>query len=161
MLTDGTSKSFATKEDAEKDVLAKTLFELEGVESVFYLAQFVSVTKSPETDWDKLSKQVSEILETFDISQLVKGNGGEGAAADNGGADDLLAKINEVIDAQVRPALAGDGGGLEILGVEDNTVRVRYQGACGSCPSSIQGTLVAIENLIKENVDPNLKVVAV
>ncbi len=49
----------------------------------------------------------------------------------------LLKKINQLLDQKVRPALAGDGGGLQVLGIEGFTVKIRYQGACGSCPSSI------------------------
>ena len=76
------------------------------------------------------------------------------------GADlELLQKINTILDDRVRPALAGDGGGLEILGLEGKTVTIRYQGACGTCPSSIQGTLIAIQNLLQSEVDAELAVV--
>ena len=59
----------------------------------------------------------------------------------------------------VRPALAGDGGGLEILGLRGNILTIRYQGACGSCPTSIKGTLVAIESLLKRELSPSIEVV--
>ena len=55
----------------------------------------------------------------------------------------------------------GDGGYLEVLGLTEHTLSIRYQGACGSCPSSLTGTLMAIENMIKEEVDPEIEVVAV
>jgi Fe-S cluster biogenesis protein NfuA len=58
----------------------------------------------------------------------------------------------------VRPALAGDGGGLQVLGVEGKTVLIRYEGACGSCPSSTAGTLMAIQNLLQSEVDDELVV---
>ncbi|MFZ1519381.1 MAG: NifU family protein, partial [Ignavibacteriaceae bacterium] len=58
-----------------------------------------------------------------------------------------------------RPALAGDGGGLEVLGLDGYTVKIRYQGACGSCPSSISGTLMAIEGLLKRDVNPAINVI--
>jgi Fe-S cluster biogenesis protein NfuA len=61
---------------------------------------------------------------------------------------------------RVRPALAGDGGGLEVLGMDGYTVKIRYQGACGSCPSSISGTLMAIEGLLKRDIHPALEVVS-
>jgi len=66
-----------------------------------------------------------------------------------------------VLDERVRPGLAGDGGGLEILGLEDKRLLIRYQGACGSCPSSISGTMYAIEHMLKEEVDPEIEVVSV
>ena len=63
------------------------------------------------------------------------------------------------VPARIRDA--GDGGGLQVLGLTNNTLTVRYQGACGTCPSSIAGTLMAIENMIKEEIDPEIEVVAV
>ena len=74
--------------------------------------------------------------------------------------NELLKKINELLDQKVRPALAGDGGGLEVLGVDGFTVSIRYQGACGSCPSAISGTLMAIEGLLRRDINPAIEVVA-
>jgi Fe-S cluster biogenesis protein NfuA len=56
--------------------------------------------------------------------------------------------------------LAGDGGGLEVVSLEDTTLTIRYQGACGSCPSSVSGTLMAMQNLLQAEVDERLTVVA-
>ena len=71
-----------------------------------------------------------------------------------------IAKINALLDDQVRPYLQGDGGDLHVLGLEGNTLTVHYQGACGSCPSSMSGTLTGIENLVK-SIEPDIEVVAV
>ena len=73
---------------------------------------------------------------------------------------DRLAKINDILDEQVRPYLQGDGGDLFVIGIEGNKLKVHYQGACGSCPSSISGTLTGIENLVRQ-IEPDLEVVAV
>ena len=70
----------------------------------------------------------------------------------------MLGRINELLDDRVRPALAGDGGGLEIMGLEGKTLTISYQGACGSCPSSTAGTLMAIQNLLQSEVDDELVV---
>ena len=71
-----------------------------------------------------------------------------------------LDRINELLDEQIRPYLQGDGGDLYVLGLEGNTLTVHYQGACGSCPSSMSGTLAGIENLVK-SIEPDIEVVAV
>jgi Fe-S cluster biogenesis protein NfuA len=71
-----------------------------------------------------------------------------------------LALIQEMLDEQVRPYLQGDGGDLYVIGLEGNLLKVHYQGACGSCPSSISGTLAGIENMVRR-IDPELEVVAV
>ena len=82
---------------------------------------------------------------------------GSSAAPPTGEVDnqDLLDRINAVLDERIRPGLAGDGGGLQVLGLVDNTLTVRYQGACGTCPSAIAGTLMAIENMLRMDVDPS------
>ena len=72
---------------------------------------------------------------------------------------ELLQQVNQIIDSRVRPALANDGGGLEILGMDGYVVHIRYQGACGSCPSAISGTLHAIEGLLKRDVHPAIEVI--
>jgi Fe-S cluster biogenesis protein NfuA len=98
--------------------------------------------------------------------------GGAAAAAAGAGAlggtlgalmsdDPRLLRINEILDEKIRPALAGDGGWLEIVSLKENTLTIKYQGACGSCPSSISGTLMAIEGMVQQEVDPALEVVAV
>jgi Fe-S cluster biogenesis protein NfuA len=75
--------------------------------------------------------------------------------------DPRLMQINNILDEKVRPALMGDGGYVEIIGLVDHTLKIRYQGACGSCPSSLSGTLMAIEGMLKQEVDPEMEVVAV
>ena len=78
----------------------------------------------------------------------------------DGGAEHLPAFARDVA-ALERRELAGDGGGLEIIGFHDKKLMISYQGACGSCPSSIGGTLMAIEHMLKEDVDPEIEVISV
>ena len=68
--------------------------------------------------------------------------------------------INALLDIAIRPALANDGGGINLLSVEDKTIKVHYQGACGSCPSSTTGTLQYIEQFLKEAIHPDVEVKA-
>jgi len=73
---------------------------------------------------------------------------------------DRLDRINAALDEQVRPYLQNDGGDLYVVGLEGNRLSVHYQGACGSCPSSLSGTLAGIESLVRQ-IEPDLEVVAV
>jgi Fe-S cluster biogenesis protein NfuA len=151
------TRSFNSKEEAESDSLAKQVFELEGVVSVFYMDKFVTIEKEPTISWNKIQKPFAEIIKNFDITTLPEEKVLEGKSEDETAA---LKKINEIIDLRIKPALAGDGGGLEVLGLEDNTLTIRYQGACGTCPSSIRGTLVAIENLLRREVNDEISVIS-
>ena len=84
-----------------------------------------------------------------------------GAIAAAAASDDpKLREIEAILDERIRPYLAGDGGWLEVVELAGNTLKIRYEGACGSCPSSLTGTLMAIENMIKEEIDPEIEVIA-
>jgi NFU1 iron-sulfur cluster scaffold homolog, mitochondrial len=165
-VTNGAARSFHTAAEAEDDPLARSLFELGGVVSVFYMGNMITVEKTEEEDWDDLLPRLA-----VPIRAAAAAAGGASAATEagaNGGAlgailsdDPRLLRINEILDERIRPALAGDGGWLEVLGIKENTLTIRYQGACGSCPSSISGTLMAIEGMLRQEVDPELEVVAV
>lgn len=151
------SRHFKSKESAENDPLAKGIFTIDGVESVFYMDKFITVEKNPGTDWGKIQKPFIEFIQKFDTAlipeeqEIAKPNELEESA--------LLEQINSFLDQRVRPALAGDGGGLEVLGIDGYTLMIRYQGACGSCPSAISGTLTAIENLLRREINPAIEVI--
>lgn len=151
------TRSFQNKEEAQNDPLAKQIFELKGVVSVFYMDKFVTIEKEPSTSWNNIQKPFAEIVKNFNLDLIPNEKLQEGKTADE---TEMLKKINNVINLRIRPALAGDGGGLEVLRYEDNTLSIRYQGACGTCPSSIRGTLVAIENLLRREINPDISVIS-
>jgi Fe-S cluster biogenesis protein NfuA len=73
--------------------------------------------------------------------------------------EEQVGHVNRILDEMVRPGLAGDGGGLDLLGIEGHTVRIHYEGACGSCPSATSGTLMYIEGALQRKAHPELTVV--
>ena len=163
-VTNGVGRQFASNDQAQSDPLAKSLFDLGSVVSVFYMDNMVTVEKEDSADWDELLPTLAVPIRAAQSVVAAPGNG----AASVGGAiaavtsdDPRLLKINEILDERVRPYLMGDGGYLEIIDLKDHTLSIRYQGACGSCPSSLTGTLMAIENMLKTEVDPDLEVVPV
>lgn len=151
------TRSFKNKEEAENDPLAKGIFELEGIVSVFYMERFITIEKEPNASWGKIQMPFVNFIKSFDKSLIPEEKESESS---NASETETLKLINEILDKRVRPALAGDGGGLEVLDLTDNTLTIRYQGACGTCPSAIQGTLVAIENLLKREVDQSIEVIS-
>lgn len=162
-VSNGVARQYGAAELAENDPLAKSLFDVGHVVSVFYMDKMITVEKDDEGDWDEL---LPELAVPIRAAEAV--NSAAAAAAAVGGPiaavtsdDPRLLKINDILDEKVRPALMGDGGYLEIIGLSDHTLSIRYQGACGSCPSSLTGTLMAIESMLKQEVDPELEVVAV
>ena len=167
-VSHGTSHSFKTAEDGASDPLAKSLFDLGDVVSVFYMDKMLTVEKTDEAEWDELLPTLAVPIRAAEAVKVSNGNGKRAAAAAVGGAiaaaasdDPKLVQINELLDERIRPYLASDGGWLEVLDLEGSTLKIRYEGACGSCPSSLTGTLMAIENMIKEEIDPDISVIAV
>lgn len=70
--------------------------------------------------------------------------------------------VDKVVDSHIRQMLVMDGGDMEILDIKENGVNfdiyIRYLGACSGCASSSTGTLFAIENILKEKLDMNIRV---
>ena len=167
-VSHGTSHSFDSAEKAADDKLAKSLFDVGEVVSIFYMDKMITVEKTDESEWDEILPNLAVPIRAAESVQSSNGNGnGNGAGAVVGGAigaalsdDPVIAQINELLDERIRPYLASDGGWLEIMSLENKTLKIRYQGACGSCPSSLTGTLMAIENMIKDEIDPEIEFIA-
>lgn len=163
----GTSHSFKDAVSAESDVLAKSLFDVGDVESVFYMDKMITVEKTDEAEWDEILPALAVPIRAAAAVSSTNGNGNHAASAVGGAIaaaasdDPKIAEINALLDERIRPYLAGDGGWLEVIGLEDSTLKIRYEGACGSCPSSLTGTLMAIENMIRDEIDPDITVIAV
>ncbi|MFL6208255.1 MAG: NifU family protein [Pyrinomonadaceae bacterium] len=164
-VSNGAARQFQSATEAADDPLARALFEVGPVVSVFYMSNMITVEKEEAEDWDDLLPRLAVPIRAAAAATggapLATEAGAEGGALGAMLSDDpRLLRINEILDERIRPALAGDGGWLEVLGIKENTLTIKYQGACGSCPSSITGTLMAIEGMLKQEVDPELEVVA-
>ncbi len=142
------------------DPLATALFAIPGVKSLFFMDDFVTVTWEDSANWRTVTDQVRALLEKHEAPNTplaaAAPSGDLAAAVDD---KDLMGKIESILDDRVRPALAGDGGGLEVIGLDSKVLRIRYQGACGTCPSSVAGTLMAIQNMLQSEVDEELQVI--
>lgn len=164
-VSNGVAQQFSSQSQAETDPLAKSLFEVGNVVSVFYMDRMITVEKDAEGDWDELLPRLAVPIRA---APSVTAPAAAAAAAGVGGAiaavtsdDPRLLRINEILDEKVRPYLMSDGGYLEILSLKDHTLTIRYQGACGTCPSSLTGTLMAVEGMLKQEIDPELEVIAI
>jgi Fe-S cluster biogenesis protein NfuA len=170
-VTTGVARSFRNAEEAKDDELARSLFEVGHVVSVFYMGNMITVEKVEEEDWDDLLPRLAAPIRAAAGAQ---GGAAAAAAAAAAGAgalggplgamlsdDPRLLRINEILDERIRPYLAADGGWLEVVSLEEHKLTIKYQGACGSCPSSLSGTLTAIEGMLQQEIDPALEVVTI
>jgi Fe-S cluster biogenesis protein NfuA len=163
-LTSGIAHSYDDAKQANHDELARALFDIEHVTSVYYVDRWITVTQDGGANWQELVRKVAERIRAAPTPEAH--SAATVAAATTAHADltpedqQRLDKINALLDEQVRHYLQSDGGDLYVLGLKGNKLTVHYQGACGSCPSSISGTLAAIENLVR-SIEPDIEVVAV
>lgn len=157
----GKSQYSSVDEADPQNPLAMILLELEGVQTVFFFDNYITVTKDPDYPWDDLVTTVIQVLQL----QLPTHNP-EYEDPDTGpkrqNVDDLsppMQVISEILDRTVRPYLVSDGGDVTLISLEDHILTIKYEGACGTCPSSAHGTLMAIEGVLRDEYDPKLRVV--
>ncbi len=142
--------------------MAEALFDMRGVVNVYVMQNFVTVTKDEKVDWNPLRDQV---WKTIDRHVTIYQTGEKAAKieidVENFPAlseEDKLKAIEMVLDRSIRANLARDGGGIELKGIVDNEVSVQYHGACESCSTSSRGTLQYIQDQLKQQLHPSLKV---
>lgn len=171
-VMDSGAKSFTSEEDAKGNHFVRSVFALGNVQSIYLSENFVTVSFQAAQNLELLVEAVEDIIEEhltfYDVEDTQSDEKDESSILENLDKIDFPnlsdpekgAVIDAVLDETVRPALANDGGGLTVLDFSDNTLRIRYQGACGSCPSSATGTLRAIENILHSSLKQEIRVIA-
>ncbi len=159
-LTWGITRSYDNAAAAVADALASALFAIPHVTNVFYVDRWITVTQDGGTVWPELLKQLAVPIRAAASASAVEHAAGEAhkAIAATPEDEERLGKINALLDEKIRPYLMADGGDLQVLGLDGNQLTIHYQGACGSCPSSLAGTLSAVENLL-HTIEPELEVI--
>ena len=163
-LTWGITHSYDNANQASDDLLASALFDIEHVSNVFYVDRWLTVTQDGKADWPELVRLIAVPIRAApaaDVQSAATVAAANMVIAELSGEDqERLEKINVLLNEQIRPSLQGDGGDLHVTGLAGNYLSIHYQGACGSCPSSIAGTLKSIKNLLR-TIEPNIELVAV
>ena len=172
IINSGT-KTFSNADEAKSDSLAEALFEIYGVENIYLKESFVTITKSETIGWhtvfEKIGETIEEKIHHYDaLDEKKEASGKPETILDKFHKEDFqncnlkekILIIEAVLDQAIRPALANDGGGIDVLGIEGNVINVHYQGACGTCPSSTTGTLSYIETFLKDTLHSDLTVIA-
>lgn len=150
-------------EEAERvSPLARRLFQVEGVRSVFMAKDFVAVTKQAGADWYVLKPGVlGAMVEHFMSGEVALIEQAAPEPADAGEDDETVTKIKELLETRVRPAVANDGGDIVFHGFERGIVYLHMKGACAGCPSSIVTLKNGIENLLRYYVPDVVEVRAI
>lgn len=139
---------------AGRSALADALFSLAEVRRVFLGSDFVSVTKDDGADWATLRPQVLVTLtDFFREGKPVLAADIAAPEADISPEDaDIVARVKELLDTRVRPAVASDGGDIVFRGYREGVVYLSMQGACSGCPSSRATLRHGVENMLRHYV---------
>ena len=157
VLAQGTANFPNRHEAVGRSPLASRLFEVEGVEAVFFGADFISVTKADGKDWFVLKPSIlGVIMEHFTAKRPVMTE--DQAHADTATAtmtaeeEEIVGQIKALLDTRVRPAVAQDGGDIIFHDYQDGVVYLHMQGACSGCPSSTMTLKAGIENMLRHYI---------
>lgn len=157
---------FTDPEAAAQSPLARHLFELGGITGVFFGADFVTVTKAEDAEWQVIKPQVlGAIMDHYTSGQPILA--GEAVAEEAEVLEDddvdpeVVEQIKELLETRVRPAVAQDGGDIVYKGFKEGTVYLHMRGACAGCPSSTMTLKMGIENMLRHYVPEVSQVEAV
>lgn len=145
--------------------LAAKLFDVEGVTSVFYGADFITVTKAGDANWAHIKPEVFSLItqavtsgETI-VSVVENAHAESGAESEedslayNEDDDEVTGMIKEILETRIRPAIQEDGGDIELRGFEDGIVMLKLRGACRTCDSSTVTLKNGIESMLMHYIE--------
>jgi Fe-S cluster biogenesis protein NfuA len=162
VMASGTANFTDPASAAARSPLAERLFGLPEIGGVFLGGDFITVTKSDESDWFQLKPAVlAAIMEHFTAGLPVVTGSGETSVAADGEDSEIVAAIKELLETRVRPAVAQDGGDIIFEDFEDGIVYLHMQGSCSGCPSSTATLKSGIENMLRHYIPEVTEVRAV
>jgi Fe-S cluster biogenesis protein NfuA len=152
--------TYKNARECEHNPLARAVFDLDPhVKEVYFFDNYITVTQDGAADWPEIEEKIKTAL----LDRL-KDHDPHFATPSNLQEQGMtpqtpeMTRINSILDQTVRPYLQMDGGDIHLVDYANNVLRIFYQGACGSCPSGTFGTLKAIENILREQFNPDIVV---
>ncbi|HWV69788.1 NifU family protein [Chitinophaga sp.] len=167
LLYPGKSIDFPDEASAKPSPLAIELFSFPFIRGVFIMANFITLTKTSETDWNDIIPTVKAFLKEYledsrpvineDEVVITKSSASNEVSADD---TDVVKRIKELLENYVKPAVEMDGGAIQFKDYENGTVTLMLQGSCSGCPSSMITLKAGIEGMMKRMIPEVKEVVA-
>ncbi|MEN8181848.1 MAG: NifU family protein [Myxococcota bacterium] len=151
LLEPGRSAHFQEPVDASVSPLAARLFGVDGVVGVFLAANFVTVSKLPDLEWPDLAQPLVAAIRAF-VASDEEALGSAFQETPTGPSSGVVEQIQRILDEEIRPAVAMDGGDIIFAGYRDGVVELYMQGACQGCPSSTLTLKMGIEQRLREAI---------
>jgi Fe-S cluster biogenesis protein NfuA len=155
----GASAHFTARPEADVSPLARRLFQVTGVEAVFLASNFVTVTKRADVEWTDLAQPIVDAIKAS-VGGGEPALGPAFAVASGGAQSEVVARIRRILDEEVRPAVAMDGGDIVFSDFKDGIVELYMHGSCSGCPSSTATLKQGIETRLRELIPEVQGVVA-
>jgi NFU1 iron-sulfur cluster scaffold homolog, mitochondrial len=167
LLYPGKSIDFPDVDSARPSPLAVELFGFPFIKSVFIASNFVTLSKTPDTDWQDVIPTIRQFLKEYleegkpvvneeDVAAM-KQEASNTVEADD---DDVVKRIKELLENYVKPAVEMDGGAIQFKSYNDGVVNLMMQGSCSGCPSSMITLKAGIEGMMKRMIPEVKEVVA-
>lgn len=154
----------ASLQDTERSPLAAKIFGFPWASNVFIGTDFVTVQKQDWVSWEVLADPLANLIEehiTGGEAVVISKNGNKEGLVESDNLDENAAKMKWIIENEIRPALASDGGDINFVKFENGLLWVKMQGACNGCPSASVTLKEGIETYMKEVFPEILQVVSV
>ncbi|MCE2786579.1 MAG: NifU family protein [Bacteroidota bacterium] len=161
MILPDDSADFPTKGSTDMSPLAKNLFEFSFVNGVFIMNNFVTITRKEGIEWEEIIPITKEFLKSYvSAREPIIYKAASTAKTDFGADNDIVSKIQEILDTYVKPAVETDGGQIVFKDFENGIVTVELRGSCSGCPSSTITLKRGIEGMLTRMIPEVKEVVA-
>lgn len=158
LIPEGLSFDFPDAESTSISPLAKELFSFPFVDRVFFAGNFVTVTKKEDVDWIEIQNLIKDYIKKYlEAGKLVIEIKDEADSLPVEEETDSIKKIKTILEEYIRPAVEQDGGAITYHSFQDGVVKVKLQGSCSGCPSSMITLKAGIENLFTRMMPDEVK----
>ena len=169
LLYPGKSIDFPDEASATPSPLAKELFSFPFIKSVFIASNFVTLTKTGETDdWQDVIPAIKQFMKDYlenggvviNEDEVVTNKKQDASNTVQADDEDVVVRIKELLENYVKPAVEMDGGAIQFKSYSDGVVNLALQGSCSGCPSSMITLKAGIEGMMKRMIPEVQEVVA-
>lgn len=157
-VKDEGNSSYKTPIECAENKLASELFCVRGVDQIHFFDNVITITKFNYEEWSYMDPKIKDIIIKFLPAHKADYFDPDPEAERRRNLSPELAKIEEIFDKTIRGGLQADGGDIQTVSLDGDVLVIRYQGACGTCPSSTTGTLQAIKGILADEYNPNIEV---
>ncbi len=152
------NSTYRSPVECSHNPLAQELFKVRGVDQIHFFENVITISKFNYQDWSDIEDNIMEIINRLIESHNPDYFDPDPEAERRRNLSEELKDIENILDKTIRPGLQADGGDVQTISYSEHILIIRYQGACGTCPSATTGTLEAIKAILRDQYNPKIDV---